>query len=139
MNDKQRIVLIIGLFLFAVTALFPAYAGVYQTGGDNLKFYLGHYFVLIPPSENIVAILSGDVQAPETTHSSNLPWEDRLARGNVQNPPLPPETDYPWIYTYVLLSETLLELLGVVALTCMLMILLMHRKQVGSSEFPLPR
>lgn len=158
MNKKQRIVLIIGLFLFAVTALFPAYAGVVQTEGDNYKYYLGHYCVLIPPSDIVVNNLFSGVTIVESFSSTS--YRDRIryaifgAEPNhrnafgVETQPIgglesllwdptvhapvtkPPESDFPLIFTHILLTETLLELIGIVSLTFMLMILLMDSKQV---------
>lgn len=55
MNRNQKIILIFGLLLILLSGLFPVYEGEWRREGDNLKKYLGYYFILNPPNSINVA------------------------------------------------------------------------------------
>ena len=140
MNQKQRISLIIGLVLFISVALFPAYEGIYQLEGDNMKFYLGHHPVFLPPSDAHVldamfnTMLSSDKASwldedyyqyiCDLFWSCTLSGEDsaRFSEAIYQIKSVR-SADLGFIYSYVLLSETILELVTVIALTVLFAVL----------------
>ncbi len=58
MNRRQKIVLLIGVIFVLFSGLFPPYEG--QFLGENLKTYIGHYFLFDPPKPNdIIEVLLG--------------------------------------------------------------------------------
>jgi hypothetical protein len=56
MNKKQRIIISIGILLVILSGLFPPYEGEFRREGDNLKKYMGHHFLFLPPNERAVYI-----------------------------------------------------------------------------------
>ena len=55
MNIKQKIVIVIGIFLVIMNCLFLPYEGEYRVEGDNFKVYLGYHFLFTPPTKREVS------------------------------------------------------------------------------------
>ena len=51
MNKAQQVVVIIGLVLVILTALFPPYEAELHREGDNFKVWMGYRFFFAPPSQ----------------------------------------------------------------------------------------
>lgn len=54
MNQNQRLIILIGIFLVLLSGLFPAYEGEWRRTGDNYKKYLGYHFIFNPPDSDFV-------------------------------------------------------------------------------------
>ena len=60
MNKYQRIVIAAGMCLVLLAGLFPPYVGMALRQGDNFTVYMGHYFLLVPPSwQKVYAKIEG--------------------------------------------------------------------------------
>ena len=55
MNRKQKYIITVGMGLILLSGLFPAFEGEWRKEGDNLKTYLGYYFIFSPPDSYKVA------------------------------------------------------------------------------------
>lgn len=112
MNTKQRIVLAIGLLLFLTASLAPAYEGVFQAEEESFKYSLGHHLVFFGPTDEEVLALYDSQRGAEAQIEDN---------GN----------DWGEITSYIVVPETVLELVAITALTIGLMVLFYHSKIEG--------
>jgi len=129
MNNKQRICLIIGLFLLIAVSLFPPYEGVYNEEGDNWKFYLGHHAVFLPPPDRDIIVEisnsrylgSGALEDFFVLTPEGRPWEYLASDHNFRDlkilNEIPKSSDFGFIYSHILVTETILELLTVLFFT----------------------
>jgi hypothetical protein len=54
MNKAQRVIIVIGLILVILAALFPPYEGEWRPEGTIFKAYMGYRFFFAPPSQRDV-------------------------------------------------------------------------------------
>ena len=69
MNRRQKVVVVIGVFLVIASGLFPPYEGEVRRSGDNLKGFVGYGFLFSPPSQQDVSKALG---GPEFLCSSQI-------------------------------------------------------------------
>lgn len=76
LNDRQRIVLGVGLFLLVVNCLFPPYRGEWFHSGKVIKkCYVGYGLVLSPPDgEDVAAIVDTSHVTVCSAHIITSQW-----------------------------------------------------------------
>lgn len=74
MNQKQRIVILIGIILVLICGLFPPYEGEIRTSGENIKKEIGYHFLLSSLSAEKIhnEMLSDYPEAPQYEQSDAM-------------------------------------------------------------------
>jgi len=114
MNTIQQVILTLGVVLFVAACAFPPYEGTVtmvrcQAPSLEKNVPLGYHFILQPPCEDEVLSTMEEGQFPSRFASSQ-----------------------------VVLSQAILELLIIAAVTCWLLVLLRPRRKASSPATHLP-